>query len=260
MRSRSPLSVLGLALMFTFILTPACQVKPTPENVAAAQALQTTKDSLGVSDLGLAFGHLACARLFSCCPTAEIGLRLGDSSVSDPAACERLLDRRYGLYMDRVAQSHIRGRLVYRGDRARRCVESLREATCDAYILQGFLGPTPGSDCDAWREPRVENGGACADDHECKSGHCAGIALAPGGALEDGTCAPLPALGAPCESACVKGASCDSDQDPAVCVPARGAGAACEADAQCQSGICERDVAGVAGTCVAAPTSCRGEP
>ena len=47
MRSRSPLSVLGLALMFTFILTPACQVKPTPENVAArAKALVARKEGI----------------------------------------------------------------------------------------------------------------------------------------------------------------------------------------------------------------------
>lgn len=247
--------VISFCFMGTLV---ACHSLEAPTNPALG-LLQSDAEHLGLADLATQFTTLSCSRMWECCTPVQIEGRLG-APAKDEATCRQQLGKRYGTYVERLAQSQSAGRLAYHSDRAKRCLAVLQAQSCFDYAKQGFLGPQPGSDCDTWIEAETQVGSACNDDNECVTDFCQGRGLDAAGALHAGTCGSLPTLGQGCDTRCAKGAYCDTSLDVPVCVAAAVDTSRCSDDDQCLSGICEAPagVGGGSGVCQKAPTSCVG--
>jgi hypothetical protein len=128
------------------------------------------------------------------------------------------------------------GKIAYRGDLARSCVDALAGASCD--VTSAAQRGIPAA-CQAILEGRLHDADACAFDGECSSHRCdvpgCGTACCAGRCVGDA--APARAgLGAACGAAgCAAGLRCD----PAAhqCAPLRPRGAACDAFADCDYGL-----------------------
>src|SRR5947208_7004179 len=62
------------------------------------------------------------------------------------------------------------GRIVYHGERARRCVDSLIALPCEQWGDDDELRRFP--DCQGTYEAKVAPGGACDLNQDCIGGHC----------------------------------------------------------------------------------------
>ena len=233
-----------------------CQADPTSP---PAPLPQDANAPLALTQLTEQFTTLACTKLTQCCSASAVEQRLG---VPAPtlAACHSILAQRYTHYVQRLLAAQASGRLLYDGTRVQRCLLSLQTLSCADYATQGFVGPAPGSDCDAWLAPQMALGGACADDNECISDYCEGHVLNNTGLLKDGVCTALPALGETCQWRCATGAFCDNRNEVWTCVAGRPPGFSCSTDAQCSPPICEHAQGSETGqgVCKPAPTACLG--
>lgn len=255
--STMPQSRIALSMQLVVLLGAcgvACQTAAEPAG-ERAEALQSTATTEGLNDLGEALTQVSCTQLLACCSDAEVTDRV-HTSVSTVSACKTELGPRYQAYVQRIANSYMAGRVNYHGDLAKKCLAALQKQSCAQYAVQHFTGPEAGSDCDRWLEPVLLVGSACTDDMECLSGDCQGRSLSATGAVSEGTCAAIPALGQPCESSCATGSYCDTTAATPVCVPAQSNGMTCSDASQCQSGICDGTADNA--TCLAAPVSCTG--
>lgn len=143
------------------------------------------------------------------------------------------------------------GRLVFDPERARRCVDSYAQLTCDTL-------PPDRAARDACAEVftgTIAPGDACAFGEECASGACAREACPD--ACCAGVCVvprPTPDVGEPCTSLCVDGAFCNVD---AVCQALLPEGAACTGP-ECAAGLyCAGLATSGGGACTPLPR--RGE-
>ena len=142
------------------------------------------------------------------------------------------------------------GSVEYDAKAAKECLESIRDAACDADF---FLGDAPDEACEKVFQGTVDNGGACFIDEQCVSGTC--HAADCDMACCQGTCiAPPPdaAIGQDCSAQdCVDGAYCHYDFEASTftCLATKPAGAACDSgDDECAGSL-----ACVGGTCQELP-------
>ncbi len=129
------------------------------------------------------------------------------------------------------------GRARYDGDRLAACLATIRSSTCEALGATNHFAGIAG--CDQFVVPLVSAGGSCANDFECIAGRC-----------RAGTCAALPAAGAPCtdDGKCGAGAVCDAT---ATCIATSADGDHCTQAIQCPSQQCTSE-----GTCAPRATTC----
>lgn len=154
-----------------------------------------------------AYAESYCNKAQAC---ADIYVRLG---YGDVATCKS----RFADVCKLTVRAPSNG---FTADFLTKCVASVPGATCDDLFNGGQTAqcvPPPGL---------VEDGKACGDDSQCKSGFCA---------LDDsvatcGTCGPKPAEGGSCvANDCPTGLHCASGK----CVKSGVAGSTCGADAPC---------------------------
>jgi len=134
---------------------------------------------------------------------------------------------------------------------AEACAAARSSESCVAW----FDDDTPGA-CRSIAGPRAD-GSACGVNSQCASSYCA---LTPTTAC--GTCQPLPAANAPCQSSsqCPYEMSCPIvvPATTGVCTPYATEGSACDDYLPCQAGLAcigSNTAKGVKGTCQAAATT-----
>jgi hypothetical protein len=189
---------------------------------------------------GEQFVAATCGKIFECCNAADLVERTNSVFV-DYAGC-RILYRGIwdGSFQPLVKDGEASGRLGFDAAAFDACIASLKGQTCAAFASNAEPF------CDDIFVPKVDKGGACTLDVECKTKKCE----VPTGASE-GTCidAPPPAAsGQPCtaDGDCMEGLYCDGVTD--LCAKKRDDGAACSSNDQCL-GTCVGDQNGGMGTC-----------
>jgi plastocyanin len=139
------------------------------------------------------------------------------------------------------------GRVAFDAPGAKRCVDTLTQATCDlaaTYCISGFPGAESAAElassglqgpaCMGAFRPLVTAGGNCLSDDECVDGVCSGpytgapgVCLTP---LPDGAqCVAF--SGKTCAGMCLFGG--DASSDEGVCVPRGTEGAQCDLTLDC---------------------------
>ncbi|MEZ4380885.1 MAG: Dickkopf N-terminal cysteine-rich domain-containing protein [Nannocystaceae bacterium] len=127
------------------------------------------------------------------------------------------------------------GSVVYDGEAAKQCLDSIRESTCSGDI---FGADADTDACDQVFTGTVDNGGACWFSEQCVSGSCD-----LGDCVEaccEGTCIATPpdvGVGEDCTGAanCVSGSYCDFNSG--LCAAAIGDGGTCGSDYECATDL-----------------------
>jgi len=162
-----------------------------------------------VSDWGGAQAAVVCAKVFSCCNSAD------SSSLGYPSqgACLQAITSKQQT--SAVSLLNL-GVFVYDGHAARRCLDEATALSCGNFFPFGrpvLSGPS----CDEVLTGTLKIGDPCGDlDAYCESGDC-----------ESGACAVRPCSGVSCDD----GQYCDPTTNG--CVPVKMAGALCTSDVEC---------------------------
>jgi len=193
-----------------------------------------------------AYAAVVCHKEIVCCDANEIaGLGGGNP---DPAAVEAACRTTFVNQMTAMLESYAplisAGRIIYRGDRARRCFDEITAQPCAAFGLSAYLTQYP--DCLHIYEGTIAPGGDCTLSEECADGICFannGTACAANHRIDE-ACAP---------GACQPELSClrDATGAPTVCATPLPDGATCYHDSNCASTFCVANVCSL-------PTRCNG--
>jgi hypothetical protein len=188
--------------------------------------------TLSIDKLPGQLSGVLCRQSFKCC-TAEA---LKDHTMSD---CVQNTTFFLTAAMSGIRASETKGRAHYLPDKAAECTNALAAMTCDQWKKgQDAIEPPA---CAQFVQGLVDDGKACGQDGDCKSGYCEGDEPSsdtkPG---KDGVCKAVAAAGGACLSSegnegCVKGTFCDGGK----CTAARADGASCFIDdRECAGGYC----------------------
>lgn len=218
-----------------------------------------------------------CKQMFECCSSSERNAQTGDGLSIDTSSEQQCRDTYGGLVqtflLAPLRTSVDEGRAEYDGEKMGNCLADLDSDDCSNFPPDG-RSPTT---CDEAIIPKVELGGTCARDYECKQGKCD----KDNSDADTGTCKQLPGGGEDCEGfrcregyycggdscqpakaqgeTCISGSMCESSVcDGGTCAPKKSGGESCERDGVCKSGLCNENEDGDGGTCLSAP-ACDGE-
>lgn len=204
---------------------------------------------------GAVFGQqiasATCAKIFECCTEAEIEtMGSGFVSFSDEQSCVSAYEQLYTAFGSvALDQAEAEGRLRFNSSAADACVAKIQNATCEE-----FRNNDDTTECDGAVEPLVKSGGKCASDAECIDGVCEGGSLF---GEANGTCAPLPGEGDPCDFDCAQGLTCQikfsGGTSSSICVRPSGPNQDCSEHNLCVAGhTCQTNAS--ESVCVALPT------
>lgn len=201
----------------------------------------------GSSSRSDAYADALCGKIFECCGESEVSLLVDNIPLEDYAGCRILYRTIWDVAVEPViAAGTANGRLEFDPAAFTACLDSMKGLSCSGF------SPKSLTLCDGMLVPKVEKGGACANDAECTTNTCE----IPDGSPE-GTCIDAPAPvpeGQPCmdDDECVTGLYCDATTD--TCATLKADGAACSRNNECQN-VCVGEMFGVMGTC---DTICQG--
>jgi hypothetical protein len=192
--------------------------------------------------LSAAYAAVFCHQAFTCCDAAEL-----DTSMRgvDEATCVTNYMARIDANLADYPTAIAAGRILYNGDRVRRCLDAVAALPCAQWGADQQLRRF--SDCLHFYDGTIAPGGACAQTAECADGTCGTGGVA-------GVCVANAKIGESCVSgSCQPEVSCASDSSgfPTVCATPLADGAACSYDSDCASTFCEANVCGL-------PTLCNG--
>jgi hypothetical protein len=178
---------------------------------------------VSLGQLPASFAQTVCTQNFKCCSAADIGeVKMSDCLDNNTALLS--------AFTSFVGTSQSQGRVTYDGTQMGDCLSALRAQTC-ADWNNTLLEP---ASCNLAIVAKVELGGPCQQDFECKLGHCDGATTATNTmAAVDGVCKANTAVGSACTFAdtCVDNSYCDSTT--MLCTPQKAGGVACDSDDQC---------------------------
>jgi hypothetical protein len=212
---------------------------------SGGSASQGSGKSITLEQLPAELGAVYCEKAYDCCTAEE---RAGDFLLGGSASqgeCADVFGVFAALAVAQIVDAENAGRLRYDPEAAGECFEQAKAASCTEYKdLENSEA------CSFGIIPLVPEGGGCTDNNECITGRCVG---------EDDGAEP-PVLGA-CNAARGEGATCDTDSDcdsercqyvdgESTCAAKLGAGSACSGASDCESGVCEADI------CVGGATQC----
>jgi hypothetical protein len=186
------------------------------------------------------YAAVFCHKGFTCCDAVELG-RYG----ADEATCRTTYAAGISANNADFPTAIAAGRIIYHGDRVRRCIDTIAALPCAQWGADEELRRFP--DCIGAYDGTVAPGGACTHTAECADGTCD-----TGGAA--GVCVANAKIGESCVSdSCPLELSCASDASgfPTVCATPLPDGSACSYDSDCASTFCEANVCGL-------PTLCNG--
>jgi hypothetical protein len=201
--------------------------------------------SVPFDQLATEYASVFCHKAFTCCDAAE--LAGSNPTATDEAGCRAIVETQVSDNLVNDQTSIAAGRLVYHGDSARRCFDSLAALACSQWGANEELIRLP--DCLHVTEGAVAPGGTCARDPECAGGFC-----------DNGTCVAFADVGESCAgTSCATGLHCSADAAglPTVCTNPLPDGSACMYDDDCASASCNIDTATNTASC-GPPTFCNG--
>ncbi len=179
-----------------------------------------------------------CSKLYGCCTADEV--KDNPTYGPDREACERNVRKSFDQTAS-IKESEQKKRLTFHEDRAEECLTQYEALSCEQ-LKSNATTVTPA--CDAYLEPMVKTGEACAFDSECIAGSCEGESEEG-----EGTCQPFIAENGSCSDGgvCGSGLVCGGG----TCVRTKPDGEPCNTNRECATGGCNgRDPdAGVPGTC-----------
>ena len=200
--------------------------------------------SLAIEDYASEAAKAYCHRIYTCCDATE---RAGGDSTWGPteADCVTATTTQQAAGVAVIQAGITAGKIVYHGDRARRCVDNIAALSCADWGINFSTRYVP--DCAHVSDGTVALAGACARDEECASGFCSASVCAARGAVGEACTSP---------SACQDGLYCPVSAGD-HCVAAGAIGAACEVSVSCQNNSCVIPDGATVGTC-GSPMMCNG--
>jgi hypothetical protein len=198
--------------------------------------------------LGAEFAIIFCHKAFVCCDAAE---RAALEAGADESACRTDTAAAVTANFAENGPGIEAGRIVYHGEKVRRCFEWLAALPCAQWGGDDELSRF--ADCREVFEGTVAPGGACDFRAECIGGRC----TTTGGG---GTCVALPKLQESCAtSLCADGLFCEYDAlgVPTECKQPRADGQPCNGMLECASRSCSAPN-GVDPRLCGPPTTCNG--
>jgi hypothetical protein len=201
-----------------------------------------------MDQLGAEYASVFCHKAFTCCDATE--LAGGNVTTADEATCRSLVGPEISSNVADNQADVSGGRLVYHGDSARRCLDTLAALPCAQWGGDEELARF--ADCQHVFEGLVAPLAPCVRNAECADGFCDTTA---------GVCRALPKLGESCPSGlCSEGLACLSNPTTGatdVCGAPLGDGSPCHYDSECTSAFCNIDPGGSTSSCGPA-TFCNG--
>jgi hypothetical protein len=197
---------------------------------------------VALGDFASEYAKAFCHHVYMCCDATE----LADAATygSTEAECVSIGTAQFAYITTRLQPGIDGGRIVYHGDRARRCMDNVGALSCSWGV--GFNARNV-PDCQHFADGTVANGAACTLDEECMSGFCSGSACAARVAVGDACTAP---------TGCADGLYCPVSAGD-HCVAVAHIGAACEVSIACENNSCVIPDGQTSGTC-GAPMMCNG--
>jgi len=199
------------------------------------------------SRLAAGYAAVLCHKDVVCCDDSELGSNLGPNPdrAALEATCRPNFANAMAVYLEPYAPLISAGRIIYRGDHARLCLDEIAAQPCEEWGLNYPLDRYPA--CRQIYEGTIALGGACTLSDECVDGYCSSSS-------GTGTCVAYKQIGESCSSGpCPPELLCLPDASGAskVCAPPLPDGATCDLDSKCASGFCMANVCGP-------PTFCNG--
>jgi len=199
--------------------------------------------SVALPDFGSELAKASCHRIYTCCDATE---RAADSTWGPTEAdCVTTMTPQLSGAITALQGGIDAGRIVYHGDRARRCLDKISALSCADWGITFSRRYVP--DCAHVADGTVALDAACTLDEECASGFC-GV----------GKCTARGAVGDACISptACQDGLYCPVSAGD-HCVAAGAIGASCQVSVSCQNNSCVIPDGATSGTC-GSPMTCNG--
>lgn len=215
--------------------------------VACAMALVACRDKYDIKNYADNLAEATCKKAYDCCSKDEIKASGQDVGYGDDEDdCEGNFEAIFKDREERLEKSVDAGRVAYDQDQFEKCLTAYEAKSCDE--LKSRLTEDV-AECDTVFTATVANGGVCATDEDCTSGHCELAVDQDGDEAAEGICQAYAAVGAPCNetTTCGPGSYCEGTS----CVTAKADGDECTSNGQCNSGGCNGydQEAGTDGTC-----------
>ncbi len=189
-----------------------------------------------------------CEKMFECCGAGELE-SLFAGEVTDVETCISALDTQAQAFLVPALEEAVSNETAtVSSEAAGACAEALPAADCSDFRPATSLTLLEGSCADVV-EPRLTLSGFCSDDFQCDTRFCS----VPPGEVE-GSCKNPPVEGEAClNDRCAPGFYCAAD---GTCAPLLDDGEACARSADCASGDCAANGAGMM-ACTAVEPICR---
>jgi hypothetical protein len=174
-----------------------------------------------LADISVPLVAAQCDKPVECCTTAELE-QLWPPGLTTKADCYGLNSALAGLSLVQIHNHAAEGKVAIDGAALNACVDAAAALSCQDYSRAVDLS------CPEGIKGLVAEGNACTEHNVCASTYC--HEPMP----DQGTCAALPAAGAPCTGKCAEGLYCDAG----TCAAQKATGTACTANAECLEGRC----------------------
>ena len=193
--------------------------------------------SIPLDQLASEFAITVCRKAFECCDASE----RADNPMfaADEANCRSAYAAPISSSIATHQASVDTGRILYHGDRARRCLDAIAALPCAQWSRDNAGGRIP--DCLHYTKGTIAPGGACGWTIECADGTCS----------SENTCVGRVDVGESCQAApCRQELACivDTSGVPTVCAEPFADGSPCTYDFECAN-FCQGNLCGPATSC-----------
>lgn len=171
--------------------------------------------------IGGEFVVAECNKFFDCCVGAELDTVLFPGMRTE-AQCLNLFGIFLGIALVDLHNSSVQGKVAVDPAALDMCLQDFAGQTCPEFAKSASF------ECLDAIKGLVADGSSCTDDNQCTSNYC------NESMPNQGICATLPGVGAPCTSDCAAGLYCDGG----MCVMQKALGAMCAGTRECAEGRC----------------------
>lgn len=171
--------------------------------------------------IGGEFVQAECGKFFECCVGPELDTVLFPG-VRTEAQCLTLFGVFLGIALVDLHNSSEQGKVTIDPAALQMCVDKFASQSCSEFAKSSSF------ECIGAVTGLVTDGNSCSDDNQCVSNYC------NESMPNQGVCATLPGVGAPCTSDCAEGLYCDGG----MCVAQKALGSMCTGTRECAEGRC----------------------
>jgi hypothetical protein len=179
-------------------------------------AIDKTLESIGGE-----FVVAECGKFFDCCVGAELDTVLFPG-IRAESQCLGLFGAFLGVGLVDLHNSSVQGKVEIDAAALETCLNQFSAQSCQDFAKSASF------ECLDGIKGLLADGTSCTDDNQCTSKWC------NESMPNQGKCATLPGVGAPCVSDCAQGLYCDG----ATCVAQKALGAMCNGTQECAEGRC----------------------